>query len=203
LRHTNWYVMAKAEETRATILKKALELIYKQGYRSTSIDDILATTQVTKGAFYYHFRNKDEMGVAMISEAIQDEIWPQIEQSLSTDVNFRDKIYGMIKGLLFEHPFMTAEYGCPGVNLIQEMAPINETFQQALKRSLTKWERAIEGELKRAQQAGELSTSQDTKQIALHIITLYHGVRNMGKLLGKNHYVSFLQEFKKYLNSLK
>lgn len=195
--------MSKAEETRSTILKQALELIYRQGYRSTSLDDILATTQVTKGAFYYHFRNKEEMGVAMIEEAIHNEIWPLIQKSLTSSSNFRDNLYTMMNGLLFEHPFMTAEYGCPAVNLIQELAPLSQTFQMALKKSLTKWERAIEAEIVRAQQAGQLEATHDANQIALHIITLYHGVRNMGKLLGKTYYITFLGEFKRYLDSLK
>jgi TetR/AcrR family transcriptional repressor of nem operon len=195
--------MSKAEATRADILRRALELIYKKGYQATSIDDILASTQVTKGAFYYHFRNKEEMGVALIDEAMHDEIWPLIEKSLSAGPDFRDNIYEMISGLLFEHPFMTVEHGCPAVNLIQEMAPLNEAFRTALVKSLNKWKRAIEAEIIRGQQAGQLSTAHDTRQIALHIITLYHGVRNMGKLLGKSYYTSFLNEFRKYLNTLK
>ena len=60
--------MKKAEGTRRNILEKAFELIYERGYQNTSIDDILATTGVTKGAFYYHFQNKDEMGLAIIHE---------------------------------------------------------------------------------------------------------------------------------------
>lgn len=194
--------MSKAEITRSNILKKALELIYKQGYQATSIDDILATTQVTKGAFYYHFKNKEEMGVALINEAIHNEVWPSIVKSLATGSNFRDNIYEMINGLLFEHPFMTVENGCPAVNLIQEMAPLSEAFRIALLKSLNKWKKAIETEIVRGQEAGQLRMSHDAGQIALNVITLYHGVRNMGKVLGKNYYTSFLIEFRRYLDTL-
>lgn len=37
--------MKKAETTRLNILQKAFELIYVKGYQTTSIDDIIATTQ--------------------------------------------------------------------------------------------------------------------------------------------------------------
>lgn len=195
--------MSKAASTRTEILSRALELIYQKGYQSTSIDDILSTTQVTKGAFYYHFRNKEEMGIALIEESMHKEIWPYIEKYLSFSPNFRDNLYNMFHGLLFEHPLMTAEYGCPAVNLIQEMAPLNDAFRTALKKSLSKWERAIEAEIIRGQQAGQLETGHDAKQIALNIITLYHGVRNMGKLLGIPYYMSFLNGFRNYLDSLK
>lgn len=63
--------MKKAETTRLIILQKASELIYAKGYQNTSVDDIIATTQVTKGAFYYHFRTKDEMGIAIINEILK------------------------------------------------------------------------------------------------------------------------------------
>ncbi|GAA6766408.1 hypothetical protein AAFH68_23500 [Flavobacterium sp. CGRL1] len=50
--------MSKAVNTRLTILHKAFELIYTKGYQTTSVDEIIATTQVTKGAFYYHLKIK-------------------------------------------------------------------------------------------------------------------------------------------------
>ena len=63
-------MISKAATTRLNILQKAFTLVYKNGYRATSIDEIIATTQVTKGAFFYHFKNKDEMGLAMIYEVL-------------------------------------------------------------------------------------------------------------------------------------
>lgn len=194
--------MSRGETTRSDILKRALELIYRQGYQATSIDDILAATQVTKGAFYYHFRNKEEMGIALIKDAMHGEIWPYIEKFLSGGTDFRDNIFEMIRGLLYEQPLLTAEHGCPAVNLVQEMAPHSKAFRIALSNSLNKWKRAIEAEIRRGIQAGQLSAGHDASQTALNIITLYHGVRNMGKLLGKSHYASFLAEFRRYLDAL-
>lgn len=57
--------MSKAQAIRSDILRRAMKLIYRQGFQSTSIDDILATTHVTKEAFYYHFKNKEEMGIRL------------------------------------------------------------------------------------------------------------------------------------------
>lgn len=194
--------MTRGEITRSNILRSALNLIYKQGYQATSIDDILKITQVTKGAFYYHFRNKQEMGMALISETINDQILPFILDSLSKSTDFKENMYDMMHGLLLEHPFMTAENGCPNVNLIQEMAPLSEDFRKALLVSLNKWSKAIENEIIRCQLAGQLSLDHEAKKIAINILTQYHGVRNMGKIFGKKYYYTFLKEFKTYINSL-
>ena len=65
--------MSKAAATRHDILEKAFQIIYTKGYQTTSVDEIIAATKVTKGAFYYHFRNKDEMGVAIINEIVRTD----------------------------------------------------------------------------------------------------------------------------------
>ena len=37
-----------------------LELFYRRGYYSTSVDDILKELSLSKGAFYYHFESKED-----------------------------------------------------------------------------------------------------------------------------------------------
>jgi TetR/AcrR family transcriptional regulator, transcriptional repressor for nem operon len=68
--------MSQAQETRVMILRKAFELIYKRGYQATSIDNIVATTSVTKGAFFYHFPNKEKLGLALINEVMYPGLIP-------------------------------------------------------------------------------------------------------------------------------
>ncbi len=195
--------VSKAEGTRSDILKKAFELIYKNGYRMTSIDDILTTLNMTKGAFYYHFKNKEDMGIALITDVMHKELWPTVQHTIGASKDFRKNLYNMLKKLLIAHPIMTCEYGCPAVNLIHEMAPLNERFKTELRKNMGIWEKAIEEEILRAQNEGQLSKDHDAKALSLYVITQYHGVRNMGKVLGNSYYNIFLKEFKNYLNTLK
>jgi TetR/AcrR family transcriptional repressor of nem operon len=89
--------MSKAANTRTMILTKAFELIYKQGYQATSIDNILATTQVTKGAFFYHFKNKDEMGLAMINEIIYPGMYATLVKPLLDSKDPVNEIHEMME----------------------------------------------------------------------------------------------------------
>ena len=43
-----------------------LELFYKNGYYNTSIDDILKSLSLSKGAFYYHFQSKEDFFVSIV-----------------------------------------------------------------------------------------------------------------------------------------
>ncbi len=54
--------MPKGQETRERILAVALDLFGSHGYAATTIDDIALAAGVTKGAVYYWFADKDDLG---------------------------------------------------------------------------------------------------------------------------------------------
>jgi len=196
--------MTKASDTRSTILNKAFELIYKNGYQATSIDDILATTKVTKGAFYYHFKNKDEMGLALISEVMYNAMRPALVDSLVSSKDPVKDIYKMMKNLLLANPFMQVKYGCPANNLIQEMAPLSSQFSKALSVLVNEWEKALQASLSNGKKAGLIRKDINTKQAANFIMSGYGGVRILGRLhANTDSYKVYLKELKRYLEGMK
>lgn len=195
--------MSKAAETRMMILQKAFELIYKNGYQSTSIDVIIASTKVTKGAFFYHFKNKDEMGLAVINEVMLPIMHQALVTPLSNSSNPSKDIYNLVKNLLLENPFLEPRYGCPAGNLTQEMSPVNEEFNKALAHLTDQWREAIQKSIALGKKAGNIRGTVNGKQVALFVMSGYWGVRNVGKLMDSTDcYVSFLKELKQYLSGL-
>ena len=196
--------MKKAETTRLTILQKAFELIYIKGYQTTSIDDILATTQVTKGAFYYHFKNKDEMGLAIIQEILKPVMTESFIAPLQNQGDPLGFIYEMMEHLLIGNPFLKPEFGCPASNLTQEMSPWNADFNAALAGLTKQWEQTLVEVLENGKKNGFVRSDVNAKQITLMVMSGYWGVRNLGKLdNGKESYLLYLKELKNYLNSLR
>jgi AcrR family transcriptional regulator len=47
--------------TRNHLVQRALELFERDGYPRTSVEDIVDAAGMTKGAFYHHFRSKEEV----------------------------------------------------------------------------------------------------------------------------------------------
>ncbi|WP_289062887.1 TetR/AcrR family transcriptional regulator [uncultured Zobellia sp.] len=196
--------MGKASNTRNTILQKAFQLIYKKGYQTTSIDEIIATTQVTKGAFYYHFKTKDEMGIAIINEIVKPEIQSAFLAPLQNSKNPTEGIHALIKSLLLETPFLQFENGCPISNLAQEMTPWNPKFSEALNELVMEWQTSLENIIQMGIDSGALSGNANPKQVAHFILSGYWGVRNLGKIFNSaDIYHSYLEELKTYLDHLK
>src|SRR5438445_5423679 len=54
--------------TRTRILEIARELIREQGYSSTSISQIAGKLGTSKAALYYHFKSKEEILDALLSD---------------------------------------------------------------------------------------------------------------------------------------
>ncbi len=50
-----------AEKRRAQLVKAALKVFGKKGYEVTTIDAIAREAGLTKGAFYFHFRSKEDV----------------------------------------------------------------------------------------------------------------------------------------------
>lgn len=58
----------RAVATRGAIVSATSELIRRNGYTATTVDDICARAQVTKGAFFHHFKTKDDAVQAALGQ---------------------------------------------------------------------------------------------------------------------------------------
>lgn len=54
-------IVKEAEVRREEIVNEAVRLFAEKGFRSTSVNDILAAVGIAKGTFYYHFKSKEEV----------------------------------------------------------------------------------------------------------------------------------------------
>jgi TetR/AcrR family transcriptional repressor of nem operon len=87
--------------SRDKIISESLKLFSLKGYNNTSINDILSAVKMSKGGFYNHFKSKEELFTAVLSEArrvwrIQnladvDKVVRQIDKVKKILVNYRDR----------------------------------------------------------------------------------------------------------------
>src|SRR5262252_540202 len=51
-------------DSRTRLLDAAVHLVRAQGYEATTVDDICRAAGLTKGAFFHHFKSKEDLAVA-------------------------------------------------------------------------------------------------------------------------------------------
>ena len=56
----------EALETRANILESALDILSVKNFANTSVTEISKRAGLTKGAFYWHFRNKSDLLLQLV-----------------------------------------------------------------------------------------------------------------------------------------
>ena len=61
----------RAEPGRSGLILTAIDCFARYGYAGTSIDRIARAAGVTKGALYYHFRDKEQLLFAAVKERIE------------------------------------------------------------------------------------------------------------------------------------
>ena len=72
--------MSRGSRTRSRIMDVAQESILAKGFDATSIDEIVASAEITKSGFFYHFRDKNALAEALIERHIivEDEIFDEL-----------------------------------------------------------------------------------------------------------------------------
>ncbi len=62
--------------TRERILSAAMTVFAQKGWQKTSLDEVAAAAGMTKGAIYWHFRNKNDLFFALLDARLQRDTSP-------------------------------------------------------------------------------------------------------------------------------
>lgn len=84
-----------SRETKAHILAVAREQFMRKGYAGASINEIVDATNVTKPTVYYHFKNKEGLFAALVTDAY-DRCFQQRCQALKPKAFVAEQIYQVI-----------------------------------------------------------------------------------------------------------
>ena len=71
-------IQRQPDQTRRRILEAAFKAMYRNGFQGMRLDEVIAATELTKGALYHHFPNKRALGYAVVDEILYgqvDENW--------------------------------------------------------------------------------------------------------------------------------
>jgi AcrR family transcriptional regulator len=169
------------ERTRERLLQAAFREVYRYGFQSAGIDTILAATNVTKGALYYHFESKEALGHAIIEEIIAEitrDRWV-LPLQRSKDKNPVDALIGIVQAIPARSRDVRS--GCPLVNLAQEMSQLDEQFRKRLERIFHAWQEEIAMALRRGQSQGTVRRDLVPEETSRFLVAMVEGYEVLAK----------------------
>lgn len=87
-----------AEKTKLAILEAAEQLFLKKGVSKTSLEEIARTAGMTRGAVYWHFKNKDHLINELMSQIFKP-VEDVFDEFLTMDGSVILKLFGLFKNI--------------------------------------------------------------------------------------------------------
>ncbi len=197
----------KGEATRERIVAAAERLILSKGYAGTTLDDILAATKLTKGAFFHHFAGKAELARAVVERYAGTDFalfksWSERADRLSDDPLERVLIF--LK--LFEEyldglgkPFP----GCVFASYTYESRQFGPEVHEYIRTRLRAWIGLYEKKLAALIRARPPQRAVTARTLAEMIATIVEGGFVMANAFGDATWVQRQSaEYRRYLELL-
>lgn len=172
----------KTEATRKLITEKAFQYFHKNGFKTTSVNEIMRATGLSKGAFYHNFKNKDELGVLVVKA----ELHTMIYKAMISPLYAAGQAKAVLKSTFLNkfEAFTSDEklLGCPVNNLINELGGAPNVLNEALKDLIDTWVKAVVEIIERGHNDGSIKPETNPQQAAIYLVSSFEGMRGIRKL---------------------
>jgi len=177
----------RGKRTREDILQAGARLFALHGYFSTSTNDILEAVSISKGAFYYHFKSKEALALAVL-----ERLRAQYEEFMIEPVEAKaeppDRLMAILERMAELDESSRGNNYLLLARLIQEMAQqegeLSQRVAETLEWLIDYWEELI-GD---AQDAGLVRDDIDRRTLAELIVAALLGAVSCAELeAGSTH----------------
>lgn len=158
---------ARAQRTRAELLRAAAEVFADQGFFATTLTKITDRAGVTLGAMYFHFRNKEELAREIVQQ--QPELLrPALEELDSQGLQFAVDVT-----LSWAHRVVDDVFLLAGARLVMDQ----EFFMAGEQNSHQQWTGVLLESLLEAKRRREVRAAADAEALARLIVNACTGAQ--------------------------
>ena len=169
---------------RRKLLDSALSLVRRQGYSSTSVDELCAQAGVTKGAFFHHFKSKDALAVAAANHwsetttvFFENAPYHRHSDPLQRILGYLDFRKAILKGEI-------AEFTCLVGTMVQEVYGTHSDIREACEASISGHAATIEADIAEAMKVHRIRAAWTAESLALHTQAVLQGAFILAKAKG-------------------
>lgn len=178
---------AEAEQTREAILDAAEAIFFEKGVARTTLDEISRAAGVTRGALYWHFRNKADVLTALV-QRVELPIDRLLAEIAEADAGERD-LLGRTRDL-FRRVFRELAEDAQrqrvftiliqGTELVGEMQPVQDHFEAKGNALVAALSRVME----RCRETGEVPADLDPALAASAVHAFLIGIHMLALRCG-------------------
>ena len=196
----------KSSQTQKLIINTSFDLFYKNGYAITTIPDIMKVTCLSKGAFYHHFKNKQDIGERVISDIINKRIYDGMISPLKDYKQQKTTalLTDIFTSRLIEFSEIEKQLGCPANNLINEVGQTEKGYRILLREIINLWKDSIIEVLNYGKSTNQIKEDTNAEAVATFLIVSFEGVRGIRKVYDTNEILeAYISAIQTYISNLK
>ena len=190
-------------DTKTKLLDASMSVIRAKGYSATTVDDICQAAGVTKGAFFHHFKSKEDLAVAAA------EHWGSVTGGLFASAPYRalpdplDRLLGYVD---FRKAILQGdlpEFTCLLGTMVQEAYETHPAIREACDKYISEHAAVVELDIAEAIQKYGLHPDWTAKSLALYTQAVLQGAFILAKAKhGPAVAASCIDHLRRYLEML-
>lgn len=171
---------ARALATRDRILAETARLFALKGYHDTKLEEIETAAEVTTGAFFHHFRGKEDLGFAVLDRHMEKrrESLDEIERRMppSQDDDPQTWVFRRLDAIqVMVCQRKQRKGGCIIGNLSTSLSDTHEAFRRRLAKCFDEMALEFQPLLDAAVKLHGPGRHVDTKALARYIVAVIEG----------------------------
>jgi TetR/AcrR family transcriptional repressor of nem operon len=193
--------------TREKILDAAQNLILDRGYVGMTVEHILDEVGITKGAFFHHFKTKDDLAKALLQRFADKDAKIYSESRERAEKLSDDPLQQILIFIrMFEEMFggLTEPYpGCLFASYIYELQQFDDQTRQLIRESFQKWRELLKEKFEAIARKYPPQTEVSAASLADAFTVVLEGAFITGKAMNEPGVVSEqLRHFRNYVELL-
>jgi TetR/AcrR family transcriptional repressor of nem operon len=165
--------------TRQRILDAAERLMIAQGYNATSVDQVIAASSSSKGAFFHHFASKSDLAHHLVERYVRADL-AHLDQALAAVADVADPAERVIAFLRFFEDegdaLMAEQSGCLYATVLAERELTGGDVDALVEAAAVAWRKGLADLLRPALDARREAVSEiDVDALADHLYVTFEG----------------------------
>jgi len=180
--------------TRDRILDSAQRLMLDRGFAATSVDEVIAGAQSSKGAFFHHFPTKNDLGQALVARYAAADVAHLHAFMATAEAETDDPAQQLVAFIrLFEEAaddiVHEQQNSCLYISFVQDRRLVTDGCTEVISDAVLAWRDVLGAKLEAAAEGGLAVAGVDLDDLADHVFVTFEGAFVLARTMGDGRHM--------------